>query len=107
VKPSTKKSPGVPVPSGEPPTLDQRVDLLESRSGVGVHGTIIQRILIDTALLPQKGLEPLHDRQSHLVWTLGIGGLLDPKMWVYGHTIEESIQKAEYLLKTSYPRGPQ
>jgi hypothetical protein len=81
-------------------TLDQRVDALEGKTGVGVCGTVLQKILMDNKLLVEKGLKVKDaNRQSQLIWTLGIGGLLDPKMWVYGHTIEEAVTAAERLLK--------
>lgn len=91
-------------------TLEDRINLLEKKASKDnllsseTAGTIIQRILCSVSILDDAGVKTPADARMHsngiareaiLVWSLGIGGLLQPKLFFYGYTLEDAVTNAE------------
>ena len=68
-------------------------------------GTSITRVLMDIKLLEKNGIKvspkEIDGRESVQVWCLGLGILLEPKVFVYSTTIRGAYLKARKVLKTS------
>lgn len=81
--------------------IEGRIAALERkavRAGLSgsTHGTHIVRMLGDRVFLTRYGLKVPEDRTDLLVWSIGIGGLLQPKRFYYGWTIAEALRRAEH-----------
>lgn len=91
-------------------SVEERILLLEQKASAGnvlshsVPGTTIQRVLCDIKILDQDGVTiPIEKRtrvdglpaESLVVWSIGIGGLMDPKVWCFGYTIEDALSTME------------
>lgn len=79
--------------------IEKRLFHLEKKLKTTIPGTMINRVLMDTTILKREFLKPLHDRECHLVWSVGIGLMDMPKVFGYGHTIDEAIKNVEKKLK--------
>lgn len=93
-------------------SLEERIIAMEKRAlegrvlAIGTPGTQLIRALVDVDILDREGVplpeaarfhedSPLSRRESILVWSLGIGGLRQPKLFFHGYTIEEAVARAE------------
>lgn len=89
----------------EASSIDKQLVKLERRAlrlGHGfTRGTIISRVCCDIPLLVAKGIKVPKDllkNEAITVWSLGLGGLNEPKVFFLGLTISDTIKKAnEYL----------
>lgn len=96
-------------------SIDERINAIEEQAlklGLGSHGTAgttISRILVDHEILIKDGvriptwfaeLDAKTKRHNPclLAWTIGLGGIMEPKMWCYGMTLEEALSNAEAKL---------
>lgn len=69
-----------------------------------LHGTSLSRQLCDIKILKKEEVNIPSwavERESLLVWVLGLGSLTDPKLWVRGYTIEEVLTRAEQCMKNA------
>ena len=71
-------------PRKETPDIDEEIYKLELNQTVyqNVPGTILQRVLT----------------KEGVGWTLGFGGMKDPKFYFTGNTIRECLEKAKKAL---------
>jgi hypothetical protein len=60
-------------------TMEERILRIEKQIPVSVQGTILQRILTETGK----------------AWSLGLGGLQEPKIFFIGDDINICLRKAE------------
>jgi hypothetical protein len=60
-------------------TIEERILRIEKQIPVSVQGTILQRILTETGK----------------AWSLGLGGLQEPKVFFIGDDINICLEKAE------------
>lgn len=80
--------------------IEKRIAALERKAAklglIGrTQGTQIVRMLGDRGFLASRGLKVLDDRTDMLVWSIGIGGLQQPKQFYFGWTIAEALRRAE------------
>lgn len=85
--------------------IDKEIASLEMRaiaSGLSgaTPGTAIQRALMDTKLARAEGIAvpANHTRESILVWSFSLGGLMAPKWFIRDVTIRGCICQAQILL---------
>lgn len=93
--------------------IDKAILKLEKATYDGIPlGTIIQRVLLDHALLEKEGLRRKSDHKdggSTIVWCLALGPFGMAKRFFYGYTIYQAYQKARKFVgehiraSTSYP----
>ena len=85
-------------------TVDTRIKKLEvayQKYAGQVPGTSISRAMLDHKLCAQHGVEIRDEiHESETVWCLGLGGLVEPKIFFYDHTILGVVKKAEVALTT-------
>lgn len=68
-------------------------------------GFAISRVLMDNTLLKSHGLvrdevrQP--DGQSTLVWSIGVGRIMEPKDFFYGYSIYAASQRARQVVKNT------
>jgi len=83
-------------------TLEKRIHRLELRmlrkGWASTKGTVLARTLMDSKLAIREGIEVPDGKQCVLVWCLGIGGIMQPKMFYHGNTIGQTLRKAERAL---------
>jgi hypothetical protein len=79
-------------------TLDlQKLHELELLAcGGRCPGTILQRVLVDNTLLKGKAKIPKDKlgREATIIWSLGVGYLSEPKVFYWGWTPDECLEKA-------------
>ena len=80
--------------------LEKRILEVERRyntTGSFCVGTIISRCMMDHSLFDENGLDlaKATGNEASMVWCLAIGLTYEPKLFFYGHTIEEAVAKAE------------
>jgi hypothetical protein len=77
--------------------IDKALGSLEAILETTIPGTILQKIIMDTSLMVEVGMKPKpeHVERGHgIVWSLGIGELLEAKRFFHGHTIREAYLRA-------------
>lgn len=86
--------------------IDQQLASIERRAiarklSNQVPGTCLQRTLMEVSLARTHGIyvPPDHKREDILVWGLGIGGLMDPKTFVFDLTVRGVVRRANVLLR--------
>lgn len=80
--------------------IEKKIIELEKLALVSTPGTILQKVLVDNKLLIEEGLKlASKESQSQIVWSVGIGGLLQPKVFAHGYTIKEALQRVEKKIK--------
>ena len=80
--------------SGIDSLYDVDIAVISLERGQTVPGTSIVRIMMDTNQLVEKGLAPIHEGETHMVWGVGVGRLMMPKAFYYGHTIKQAVEQA-------------
>ena len=78
--------------------VDLEIEKLEK--GFSVPGTMLVRTLCAVGILKKQGLKVIPDRESMLVWSLGVGPLLEPKMFFYDYSIPGAIKRAQKALRS-------
>lgn len=90
-------------------TIDQRLLRIEEILGHAVPGTSLTRVVADRSFLLKENKDwALLSKQTSgssemqedtvLAWCLSLGGLMSPKKFLYGRTVEEVVSSAEQYL---------
>jgi hypothetical protein len=81
--------------------IDKELGALEKLSQ-RVPGTILNRTLVPPSILQRSGLKLTKEeaqKDTLNVWSLGLGGHLDPKDFFFGRTLREVYLQARKALK--------
>jgi len=75
--------------------IEKLIAELEESSGLySVPGTLIDRVVCDARILNKQGIKTPPDKQSVHAWCVGVGGIMEPKMFVYGLTVRDALERA-------------
>ena len=85
--------------------IEKRISILERKVGVTVPGSSLSQIMMDTNMLAEHGMKPLHNRESHIVWCAAIGILAMPKVFGYGHSILDALNNVEKKIDSGAKPG--
>lgn len=75
--------------------IEKALERLES--GQSVPGTQIVRTLAEVGILRRAGIKvpaEKQDKDAILVWTVGIGPLVEPKRFYNGLTVKDALMRA-------------
>lgn len=78
--------------------MESRIARLEAADGASVPGTTLSRCWLEASLFAEYDLGEPPEGNGEVVWGLWVGGLCEPKQFVYGRTMAEAVEKMELKL---------
>ncbi len=80
--------------------IEKLIAELEEGSGLySVPGTLIDRVVCDVGVLNKQGIKTTPGKQSMHAWCVGVGGIMEPKLFVYGLTVRDALERAVKAFK--------